>query len=244
MGFLTAFYTGKISTHLWYLYLFIAYLIVLPFLRQLVKGLDNRFFFYMIAIAVFYKGIQPVAEYFITRGEYTLYQYARITWIIDNMVLYPCLGYYLQFRVKLEDIKKYLPWIWSVNIIGIMASCFTTYYRGVVPKANVQTYFSSFAILNCIAVFLTVRYLLREKVLNDTARSIIVSVGKLTFGIYLLHIFVMKRGPVKAVLRFLQGTGMNYMICALVWCLFIMLVTGIMVWCISKVPVAKKLVGF
>ena len=43
-SFLKAMYATNINVFIWYLYLYIAFLAVLPFLRAMVKGLDTKYF--------------------------------------------------------------------------------------------------------------------------------------------------------------------------------------------------------
>ena len=72
-NYLTMIYTGKGQKyHLWYLNLYIAYLISLPFLRSMAKSLKKENYDYLIGIAITYLAIIPILENLIFKNEYTL----------------------------------------------------------------------------------------------------------------------------------------------------------------------------
>ena len=242
--FVKALYTANIKGHLWYLYLFIAYLAVLPFLRALVRNLNDRYFIYMIAIAMFFGGILPAAEFLILQGNTTASRYIRITWLTDYAVLYPCLGYFMQNRISVKWIRKYLPWVWAVNIAGLAASCGLTYLRLMVDDRNLQLFHNSFVVINFIAMSLTIRLIYDGRVLGKIRTALISSVGRCSYGIYLWHIFVKELPPVAGIPGTLASVGIDPMVSVLVMCLVVMAISYMITLIQSRIPVLKRLVGF
>lgn len=59
--------------HLWYLYAYIIFLILLPLLRALVKNLENKYFYYMVGIAICLN-VLKVLEYLFMHGEVKMYE--------------------------------------------------------------------------------------------------------------------------------------------------------------------------
>ena len=106
---------GNISAHLWYLYLYLAFLISLPILRRLAQNLDDKLFAYMIILAVVFNGVIPCFEYAL---GFTLNANVKVTWIGTNIVLCPCVGYYLHTMWDHAKIKKVLLIIWIVNLLA------------------------------------------------------------------------------------------------------------------------------
>lgn len=246
-NFIVVLYSSTLMFHLWYLYLYIAYLAVIPFLKSLVKNLDDKYFYYMFLIAIFFDGILPSIEYLIMQGTVTINEYLKISWLLNSTVLYPCLGYFMQHRIKFESLKKYVPWLWVVNVLGVIVSCYMTYYKGqvtgVLSEAESQVFHSSFTIINCVTIFLTVRMFFERREIGCIIQKIILSVGSCTFGIYLLHWIVYRDLFKENVTRF-KGTGLNDMICILLLCLLTMIISYIITLTLSKIPIVKKLVGF
>lgn len=240
-------YSSNISDHLWYLYLYIAFLLSLPFLRALVKKLDNRYFIYLIALAIVFNGIIPCAEYILNRGSVVLNSNIKVSWVINSIVLYPCIGYYIHHRLRTENVTKWIPFLWVVNIITILISCLMTLYQGevtgVLSEAESQTFFSSFRVINCLTIFLTVKLFIEKHSVPDLLKTIIISLGKCTFGIYLLHILIRKSPLYTIILEKLKEANINDMISIIIVCIVIMAVSYLITVILSKIPYIKKLVG-
>lgn len=241
-------YSSDLRGHLWYLYLYIAYLAVIPFLKSLVKGLEEKYFYYMFFIAIFFNGILPVLEYLVGQGAVTLNGNLKISWLLNNAVLYPCLGYFMQHRLKFESLNKYLLWLWAANVLGIIISCYMTYYKGqitgVLSQSQSVSFHNSFVVINCVTIFITVRLLFEKRKLCSIVQNVVLSVGSCTFGIYLWHVWVKDRGWFNVGLTWLRGTGLNHMISVLLMCLLTMIISYIIALVLSKIPMVKKLVGF
>ena len=244
--FLKAVYATNINAFIWYLYLYIAFLAVLPFLRAMVKNLDTKYFFYMFAIAVVFSGILPSLEYLLWQGKTTINANIKITWLLNNAVLYPCLGYFMQHRIRYESIRKHLWKLWLADIAGILISCYMTYYRlGLEPAAkSVQTFHKSFAVINCAAIYLTARLLFERREFKDRTKKLILLGGKCSFGIYLWHIAVKTRGFIIKFWDALIAAGINRMVSSWIICFIVMIISCIITLIQSRIPVLKKLVGF
>ena len=127
--FITTFYSHGLWGHLWYLYLYIAYLMGLPFLQALVKSLETKYYYYMIVLALVFRGIIPTIENLFWDRSYTLIGEIKVSWLLSYIVLYPCIGYFL--KNKFEITKNKLIFIWIINILGILTSCYLTYCKGI-----------------------------------------------------------------------------------------------------------------
>ena len=234
-----------ISGHLWYLYAYIGFLAFLPFLRSMVQNLKTKYFYYMIVLAFVFKGILPVFEYFVFDGNISLSDYFRTSWILTDIFIYPCIGYFLQYRIEIEKVrKKDIILLWLANLICIVISCCLATYRGRIDGtyAN-QPFFNSFVVVNAITLFITAKYLFNNCKLPNLINKGIISIGRTTFGIYLIHILVRYTKESEKVRLFLVDMLGNNMIAALIWCTIIMLVCYIIIVILKKIPIVKKLVG-
>ncbi len=246
-NFLHLFYSNGVDGHLWYLYAYISFLISLPFLRAMVRNLEGKYYYYMIGIVLFIVGVLPVIEYLLWQGDCTLNWHSTVAWLNINIVFYPILGYFLQNKLDIVKLKKIIPLLWVFNIAGILISSYMTYYKGVVTggfsAAESQTFHGNFAVLNIICIFVTVKYIFVYIRLPHWMEALISSVGECTFGIYLLHILVLRIPFMEKILTFLIRNGVNSMIAVFIQCFCIMLISYFITLVLKRVPVLKKLVG-
>lgn len=237
-------YVAPVRGHLWFLYLYLAYLMILPFLRILVRHMETHHFYYLFAMSVILTGILPVMEYLFTRGGASLYNTLKEPFFVNNAVIYPCLGYYLQHRIKREELPKIILWLWIANIMAIIISCWMTYYRGVVMgymnEPASQMFHNSFIIFNCAAMYVTVRWLCEGKELPPIVTRAVLSIGSCTFGIYLLHLLI----PYYKLIIWMQDAGMNDMLSAVLGSAVAVGVCYLATLFISKIPIVRRLVGF
>ena len=191
--------------HLWYLYIYMAFLCSLPFLRALVQNLENKYFYYMIGIALVVKGLLPAGEYILSYGYVPLTGNAVPKWLVMDIVLYPCIGYFLQHRVtsRFRD----LIWLWMANLISIAITGLLVYRKAIITlelNADVsQGFHSMFVVLNCITVFMTAKYCFTKFAISLKLKTAVHSMGQCTFGIYLFHIMILESDLSKKFLEFL-----------------------------------------
>ena len=236
-------YSDTIRDPLWFLYLYIGYLIILPFLRILVQNMSKLHFMYMFALAVFFNGL-PVIEYLSCSDGITINEHLRIEWLSNWAVLYPCLGFYLQHKVKYESIHKMLPYIWTINIVAIILSAYMSYKHSMIEGYSSESFHRNFLIFNCAAIYISVRWIFERRSINLPCTCLIRSVGRCTFGIYLLHLFFMGKFFFIPIMEKLQASALNDMICVFIVTLFIVLLSYAITLILSKIPIVKKIVGF
>lgn len=246
--FLLRFYSSELKPPLWFMYAYIAFLVILPFLQAMVERLADKHFYYLFVMAVVINGVIPALEYLFFKGQVTLNENFSVSSFLSTIVLYPCLGYFMQNRLEKKQCTGFLPVLWILNVAGIAASCLLTYLAGrndgFYTEAGSQTFFSIFVVLNCAAVFLTGRVLFEGRQMAPCIRKVLLTAGSCTFGIYLLHSFVFGFSIYEKALDWAYAVGLNKMIAVLLMCFLIFLVTFFLTWLLSKIPVVKKAVGF
>lgn len=243
-------YSSNVSAQLWYLYAYLAFLISLPFLRTLVKNLKDQYFYYLIAIVLFFQTI-PILEYLLWQQKFTLNGNLRPYWLMSNIVIYPCIGYFLEHRLPIEKAKKWLVAIWIFNIVCIIFSAYVTNYRCSLQnnfsEGKSQTFYNNFVLVNCIAVYVTIKCFANKLKMSDRVNEIILWLGKGTFGVYLFHLIFQNTPLFKkllAVLKSTVGVNINFMLANWIYVLCLMLFCFIFTGILKKIPVVKKLVGY
>lgn len=242
-------YTGPslVNGHMWYLYAYIVFLICLPFLQALVKKLESKYFLYMGAIVLMLQ-ILHALQYLFTQGETQISDTIQNSlWIMTDVVVYPCMGYYIHHRLDITSIKKKLPIIWGVNLVGIAVSCYMTYYlgqiTGVLNEGNSQEFLNSFVLLNCMCIFMTAKYVFGTIQVPDWSNKIIISVGKTTFGIYLLHQLVKCYFTHYQIIPKITAYGVDSMVAVLLYCFGVLMICYVLTLILLRIPGVKKLIG-
>ena len=228
----------------WYLYAYIAFLISIPILRKMACAMEDKHYYYMFVLIVVFNGIRPIMEYLLWKGEHSLNSKLSMNWLAESIVFYPLLGYFLQHRLKDIDKKgKYICVMWVVDVITILACCYTTYVEKNIIGEYSENYYSSFAMINMVTIFVTIKYFYVKygAKFPKWFEKMICSIGGCTFGIYLWHVFVM--GRIKGLYDILQNNlGLNYMIAAFCFCFVVLLISYGITWIMKKMPFLKKLV--
>ena len=214
---------------------------VLPFLRPLVQGLETKYFYYLIPLAVLMKAVLPMTEYLVWKGDTTLNPSFTLGWIAEDIVLFPCVGYFLEHRSKLHQSGKKVAMLWAVNVLCIVIACWMTRFRGDLlggydPLLS-EKFHTSFDLVGCITVYVTVRYLCSRVVIGPLATRLILSCSACSFGIYFFHVLVPFEWMYRAIGQLIPGE-MAYQFAT---CLGRLLVCWLLTAVLKKIPGIKKL---
>lgn len=191
--------------------------------------MSEKYYYYMFVIAVFFNGLLPIAEYLLWQQQFTMNGSLRVGWLCTNIVLYPCLGYFLQNKFDLEKHKRKIPLLWVVNILTILLSCFMTYQKALITgecnEGVSQAFHNSFVLINSVTIFITAKWFFGKYKIPEVLKKVILSVGSCTFGIYLFHVLFLKYfPPFQKLWAFLGETlGINQMAATVLICLLVML---------------------
>lgn len=246
---LRRFYSSNLSAQLWYLYAYLAFLMSLPFLRALVKNLKDKYFYYLIGLVLIFQTI-PVLEYFIWQQKFTLNGNLRPYWMMSNIVIYPCVGYFLEHRIKIEKARKWLILLWVINILTIALSAIVTNYRCTLlndfSEGKSQLFYNNFVLINCITIFITIKYLVEKIFITENLSNIILWLGSGTFGVYLFHIIFQNTFIFRKLLILLKnsvGVHINFMLANWSYVLCLMIFCFVFTGILQKIPIIRKMVG-
>ena len=232
--FLQQLYSTGAKGHLWFMYSYIGFLIALPFLRALVQGLSDKYFYYLLALVVGFNVLQFVSTAF---GWVGMNDGIKPAWLFGNVVLYPCLGYFLEHRLRVYSMKQ-LVIIWAINLVAIMLTCALTRRDGVD-----QNYHGMFVTINAVTVYLSAKMLfLRYWRPKKRMAQFICSLGGCAFGIYLIHLIPMSSRLTRIVLDGMTSVGVNQMIACWLWCFLVFAMCYVVIWLARKIPLVKKFI--
>ena len=247
--FLKLLYKADISTPLWFLYAYIGYLISLPFLRSLVKNLQKKHYYYMILLAIIINAIIPIIQCLVFKDNLSITNHFKLNWIVNYIILFPCIGYFLHtyFKDKNNIKGKQIIILWLINIVCILLTSFTIYYKIKMTKnfsySSINTsMYAYFSLINAICIFLSVKYICNKHTFSSMAQKLIISMGSCTFGIYLIHSCFLYRAKFMIdFANFLFNTGLNKMILSYIRVLCVFLLSYIIILILKKIPLIKKI---
>ena len=232
---------GVIETpeHLWFLKMLLGLYVEVPILRAIAK--DKKTEIYFLFIAFFTTFILPLFPKFI--GLYNSNIISVINHFFDKIDLniaigftgYFVLGHFLHTKKLSSNIKNlfYILGILSFFCVILLTSWLSHFLNR--PNVSFYDYMSPFTLLESSAIFV-----FASDKLNKIPRKYIkyiLSLSKLTFGIYLVHILI------KSIAN--DFFGLNSSICNAmisIPCLSILIFifSGIISWILSKIPIVNR----
>lgn len=226
--------SGKVYSHLWYLFVLIGLYLITPIIRGFVRNSEKSVVFYSVALLF---AIQVVLPYLTAKVPSlgSLIKAFRIS-PLSEYLLYYLAGYYISnFEIKKWKRIALYSVAFPVMILIVIISDVMSFRQG--SPYTLYGYFSIGTSLTAFALFLllkqTENFLSRAKV-----RNIISFISQLTFGIYLLHFVIIK--------IFIQiginSNMINPIIGAPIASILVFITSGIIVYILTKIPVFRKLV--
>lgn len=233
-------YSRNMIIPYWYLYSYLGLLILLPFLRKMIRQLSDREMLYLLALHLVFKGLIPMLQYRLSEGSLTLNSSLNLLLATSDIVVFPAAGYFFERK---ELSRKQIALLWLLTVLALAATAYMTHYKiqltGQRGEGQVATFYKCLCLIPTVTVYVTVRKLLSGRSLPAWLQKPIVTVGSCTFGIYLIEQILRERGyPLRDALdRWLPTLGATMIYCALV------LSAGFgIVWVVKKIPGMKKLI--
>lgn len=243
-GFLLLIYQFPIANAYWYLYAYLGYLILLPFLRKIAAGLDHSLFLWLVFWRLALGAGVPVLELAakLAGREMTLYSGFGVPIILD-VLFYPLAGYYLENRLPEKWLCPKRLWLLTAAAgLGVGLSCLLTTlncgYTGDWSEAGGQGYFRSFGFLLAFCLYLWARYLTEKRLLSSKGAALLEKLGGLTFGTMLVEELIRIKTP--AVQTALEA-ALPAFPAALGWALWVTLAGMGLTWVLKKLPFLRNL---
>lgn len=194
--FLYTIYTDSIVTPYWFLYTYLAMMLMLPLLRRMAGGMTRTEYRYLFALYLLFVGILPVAQYLLFRRTFEIN--LSLPLITTGALTFFLLGGYCERWIAPQRLApRFLGALVGASAMCIAVSAFTTYRMGVVDggwsEANSQTYLACLILVPAATLFLLLKALFASGRCPRVLAAAIRSLGSCTFGIYLFHAMLMDR---------------------------------------------------
>lgn len=183
--FLSTIYVKPFIIPYWFLYAYLGLMILLPFLRKMVRAMSKNDFKYLIILHLLLFVALQVFEYFTDIGRINL----SIPFACEVSFFFFILGYYIESLFTLNK-KVYLLLvvfsIISVSLLTLMVNWNITRNGDYLNLEN-YNYSSSLIIFPTVLIYVTANKFSKFFDNKRRLRSILVWVGGTTFGIYLME---------------------------------------------------------
>lgn len=229
-----AIYRGDIGTY-WFLYAYLALMLMLPFLRGIVSVLSKTTVYYLVILRILCRGLLPVVI-FVLLG-YDMSPALHIL-LLEDSLFYFLIGFYFGTADNPLSAGKTRAVCWCASGVGVALSCFMTYYEYKVTGNYTENFLDNFLPIVCITLFCTMRCFQHIK-LSDRLKKVILFLGDKTLGIYLLE---------PALRLYLGGlwkqlAGSLPPLCAsFLWCFLLFGIGVLVVWLLKCIPVVRKMI--
>ena len=234
----TAFYQvllGKTQFHLWFLYMMIGLYLITPILRAFVRGASRGDFHWFFLLVFLFASVLPTLLRLRPSQTIRLWVNNLDIHLVLGYVGYYVLGYYLK-NYTLNRAAEYL--IYILGALGAAATVGGTAWLSQRRGELIQTlynYDSSNIVFMSVAVFVFFRYVLGISE-ERSRRQRISGVAKVSFGVYLVHVFfliALDRLNI-TVLSFPTALAVPLLTVAVFLCSFAV------AWLISKIPLVGR----
>ena len=191
LDFLKWIYSESASTSLWYLYSYLALLLMLPFLRSMVKNMRKADFRYLLAGYLIFVGILPCAEYLIFHETGVLHESFSPVMFMTQNVFFALMGHYFEHVYDGETHGRRNIFLGiAFSAAAVLITCLMTVYLmqtdDMVDVERAESFFNSLICLPSITVYCLMKRV-GQRIENPSVCKWISQIGSAVFGVYLIE---------------------------------------------------------
>jgi len=192
IGFLKTIYRSRQSMALWYLYSYLALMMMLPLLRKLAKGLVLNEYIYWALMSILFVGIIPILQYRLIQDEVTINSNLKGALFTSTAIVYFMMGHFFEHVLpeKYYTVKNAVIGLIS-SVICIAICCCMTDYRveitGECSEGVSQVFHNSLIAVPTYTIYFSGKLFFMKRQVSQKIQNLICLVGSTTFGIYLLE---------------------------------------------------------
>ena len=189
-SFLKQVYSTNITTSLWYLYAFLAYILMLPFLRKMAQRMTATDYAYLTGLMVLISSLRCFELLFF---DYEVHYHSDFNLFSTmDIVYYPLMGDFLANKLNDDKITLKMTLLsCAVGLIFKIVNCWLTCiwceHLGEWEYKTCQNFLHRYIFFPAIALFIAMRYIFIKVQLGELAKKCITYLGSCTFGIYLFE---------------------------------------------------------
>ena len=166
-------FSENISTHLWFMFCLLGFIVSAPFLSKMFHAMDESELHILFVISILWNTVVVLIFPFFNKNFY------YTGWFLWGWIIHFCMGYYLDRIINSENTN----WVYIVGSIGLIINVFGMTF--VSERFTNPTDLTPSFIMSCLGAM----YFLTRKIRINNAglKQIICFLSKHTFLIYLVH---------------------------------------------------------
>lgn len=172
-------YSDSVIVPYWFLYAYLALMLMLPLLRKMFQNLDKKEFEYVIVLHLIVFGVLQIVEFFFGIARINL----EIPFACNTSIFYFLLGYYADNYVDITKKKSII-----LGAATLVSVAFMTVMVGT--EASLNGFNSCLIVIPTFTIFIIIKKLFakqQSRVAVDKIKYIIDMAGNAVFGVYLLE---------------------------------------------------------
>ena len=178
--------TFSFSGSYWFLYSYVAFLIMLPIFRIIAKHITREIMIYICTLYFVFGGMLPLLEYTFGFGNIAL----AIPFVTNPAFFYPLVGFYIEENdISYFRNKKIMFAAMIMTAISFVSSTVIS-LLSLRQDQFINEYLTIFEGFIVIFVFILGRDAFKKVKLTSKIKKVIQQISSCTFGIYLIHGFV------------------------------------------------------
>lgn len=226
---------------MWYLYSYVALVLMMPFLRAMVKGMEEKDFRYLIAGYILVFGVLPCLEFCLWKDSVIIHESFNPVLFMTPNIFYALVGYYLEHHRQTGERRIGLGIVLSVAALAV--TCFMTHYQTIVvgecSPEQLEQFFNCFICIPAMTLY-DIMKCVGEKIRSARLKKILPVLGGTVFGIYLIEKF---SRALTDYVYVLTAPILGSFVASLIWVFAAFAVSFVVVVGMKNVPVIKKMVN-
>lgn len=233
--------TGQVTEEYWFLYTYIGFLLILPFLRKIAKHMERHDFVLLVGILFISNTLLPIYYYVmdVINWNLPITGNLMLSFAATNIFAYPLAGYYLANKLDVNKINIKQLCLCVLFIVTNVLMTTAVVWKDGITNGFSQKYISLFTYSTAMLVFVVVRWYF-ERILclkdNTVLTKVLKTAGSFMMGVYIFD-------PVlRVVLYYSARNAIDWhpQIESVLWCVFSMTVCSLLTAVLKKIPIVKK----
>lgn len=176
----------------WFLYAYVGLLLMLPFLRLMVKGMEEIHFLYLFGLQIALCVICPAAFVLVTGNTPDGFGLLKYLPLCGNVFVFVLAGYYAEHKVSLEkmSINHVFALVAVSAVLVLLAALMPEWARGRMNAELVNQYIpgmTAYMLVPCITIYLVTKKLAVSCHLNTKTSNVLRALGGAVFTVMLVE---------------------------------------------------------
>lgn len=226
----------------WFFYAYLAYLMMLPFLRCMVSNMEKVHFYYWGFLQIVLIGIIPYVFVFIYGNISDNFEISGYLYLCNNVIMWTIAGYFIENRVDINILKRrhfitlILVSIMFIGLAGIAPEIIRERVNAELPQQNAP-FIMQFLLIPCCTFVLIMKKIFLMCKLSTHAMQVLRCAGEAVFSVVIIE-NILRLGIYKLLFPTYHSSFWPS-----VWVSCLVLLVGLFLGVIlKKIPFIRKLI--